>query len=136
MALTAVTPDFINRMRAVLPETALRGADPHYFEEPRGRWRGEAGVVVAPQTVNQVADVITAANAARVPVVPYGGGTGLVGGQIYPDGPAPVLLSLERMSAIRAVYPDENLMIAESVVAVDATADAAIARCAAALRKN
>ena len=30
----------------------------------------------------------------------------------------------------------ENLMIAESVVAVDASAEAAIARCAAALRKN
>ena len=114
MALTAVTPDFITQLRDLLPDAALRAAGPHYFEEPRGRWQGQAGVIVAPNSVEQVAAVIAAANTARVPVVPYGGGTGLVGGQIYAEGPAPVLLSLERMNAIRAVYRDENLMIAEA----------------------
>lgn len=127
MALTAVTPDFINRLRAVLPETAFREADAHYLEEPRGRWSGQAGVVVAPQTVEHVAEVIAAANTARVPVVPYGGGTGLVGGQICTDGPAPVLLSLARMNAIRAVYPDENLMIVEAGAILSDVHDAATA---------
>ena len=47
-------------------------------------------------------------------MVPYGGGTGLVGGQITPDGPAPLLLSLERMTAIRAVHPSENVLVAEA----------------------
>ena len=43
-----------------------------------------------------------------------GGGTGLVGGQVAPDGPAPLIVSMERMSAIRAVYRQESAMIAEA----------------------
>ena len=127
MELNAVTPDFINRLRAILPEAALRALAPHYLEEPRGRWAGQAGVVLAPGNVEEVAEVIRAANAARVPVVPYGGGTGLVGGQICAEGPAPVLLSLERMREIRAVYPDENLMVVEAGAILSDVHDAATA---------
>ena len=36
--------------------------------------------------------------AARVGIVPYSGGTGLVGGQIFGEGPLPVILSFERMA--------------------------------------
>jgi len=50
----------------------------------------------------------------RVGIIPYGGGTGLVGGQITETGPAPVILSLHRMSAIRATYPRENAMVVEA----------------------
>jgi FAD/FMN-containing dehydrogenase len=51
-----------------------------------------------------------------VGVVPYGGGTGLVGGQIAPEGEpeTPLILSLERMTQIRAVYPQENVLIADA----------------------
>ncbi|KAG1648527.1 putative D-2-hydroxyglutarate dehydrogenase, mitochondrial [Nymphon striatum] len=54
--------------------------------------------------------------AAQVGVVPYGGGTGLVGGQVAPDGPAPLILSLERMNKVRAVHADENVLVAEAGV--------------------
>ncbi|HBV53617.1 MAG TPA: hydroxyacid dehydrogenase, partial [Rhodobacteraceae bacterium] len=33
---------------------------------------------------------------------------------IMPDGAGALLLSLERMTAIRAVYPEENVLIAEA----------------------
>ena len=125
MDLTPVTPEFIDRLRAALPAAALRETAPHYLEEPRGRWAGQAGIVVAPDSVEQVATVIREALAARVPVVPYGGGTGLVGGQICAEGPAPVVLSLERMTAVRAVYPDENLMIVEAGAILQDVHDAA-----------
>ncbi len=49
----------------------------------------------------------------RVPIVPRGGGTGLVGGQTLPEA-APILLSLERMQAVRGVHPAENVLIAEA----------------------
>ncbi len=114
MDLNPVDAPFIEALRAALPAAALRSPEPHYLEEPRGRWAGRAGVVVAPAVVEEVARVITLANSARVPVIPYGGGTGLVGGQIAQEGPAPVLLSLERMRAIRAAHPDENVMIVEA----------------------
>jgi FAD/FMN-containing dehydrogenase len=97
----------------VLPVAAFREAAPRYFEEPRGRWQGQ-GVVLAPDSAEGVAQVVRACAAARVPVVPYGGGTGLVGGQIAPDGPVPVILSLERMRAVRGIWPGENVMVVEA----------------------
>ncbi len=114
MKLNDATPDFLNSLKNALPEKALRHPEPRHLEEPRGHWTGQAAVVVAPTTTAEVAAVMRLANAARVGVVPYGGGTGLVGGQIMPDGPLPILLSLERMTRIRAVYPNENILIAEA----------------------
>ena len=67
-----------------------------------------------PRSVDEVAAIVRACAAARVGIVPWGGGTGLVGGQVMPDGPAPILLSLERMAALRAVYPDENVLVVEA----------------------
>jgi FAD/FMN-containing dehydrogenase len=75
-----------------------------------------------------VSTLIREANAACVGVIPYGGGTGLVGGQVAPEGPTPLILSLERMKTVRDVYPDENVLVAEAGVIladVQAAADAA-----------
>ncbi|MDZ7709045.1 MAG: FAD-binding oxidoreductase [Roseovarius sp.] len=113
MSLNAATADFIDSLRAGLSNAAFREAEPRYFEEPRGRWQGQ-GVVVAPDTVEGVAHVVRACAGAGVPVVPYGGGTGLVGGQIAAQGPLPVILSLERMRAVRGLWPDENVMVVEA----------------------
>jgi len=57
---------------------------------------------------------VTACRDARVGVIPYGGGTGLVGGQVAENLPAPVIVSLERMTAIRAVDPVENVLVCEA----------------------
>ncbi|MCX7646134.1 MAG: FAD-binding oxidoreductase [Rhodobacteraceae bacterium] len=105
---------FRERLARRLPAAAFRPVAPAYLEEPRGRWQGTAGLVLAPASAEEVAEVVRAAAEARVGIVPFGGGTGLVGGQILPEGPAPVILSLERMRAIRAVHPEENVLIAEA----------------------
>ncbi len=111
--LNSVTPALEASLRASLPGAAFR--DPvSYLDEPRGTHTGQAGLVVAPGSTEEVAQVIRAAGQARVPVVPYGGGTGLVAGQVAPEGPLPLILSLERMAAIRAVYPEENVLVAEA----------------------
>lgn len=125
MTLNAVTPEFVVRLRKDLPQTAFRAASPHYLEEPRGRWAGQAGVVVAPENVEQVARVVRAAHDARVGIVPYGGGTGLVGGQVMPGDPVPVVLSLERMRAVRGIYPQENVMEVEAGAILSDIHDAA-----------
>ena len=94
-------------LRAVMPAAAFReGAA--YLSEPRGRWTGQ-GLVIAPASTAEVVQVVRACATARVGIVPYSGGTGLVGGQLMPDGPAPVVLSLERMNRIRAVFPSESV---------------------------
>lgn len=113
-ALHPAAPVLLDHLATLVGPKGLRPADARYLEEPRGRWAGHAAAVVAPATTAEVAAVLAACNAAQVGVVPYSGGTGLVGGQIMPDGAGAVLLSLERMAAIRAVYPQENVLIAEA----------------------
>jgi FAD/FMN-containing dehydrogenase len=128
MTLNPADDVFAARLRETLPEAIFRPIEPRHLEEPRGLYAGTAGLLVAPRTTAEVSALVAAANAARVPVVPYGGGTGLVGGQVMPDGPAPMILSLERMTAIRDIYPDENVLVAEAgatLVEVQAAAQGA-----------
>ena len=114
MTLNPADTAFENLIRAHLPAEVLRPVEPRYLTEPRGRWSGQAGVLAAPRSVQEVAVLVRLASDARLPLVPYGGGTGLVAGQVSPDGPAPLLLSLERMNRIRAIYPQENVLICEA----------------------
>jgi FAD/FMN-containing dehydrogenase len=87
-----------------------------YLVEPRGLYHGRAAAVLKPASTEQVAAILRLCNAHRVGVVPFGGGTGLVGGQVCLDGPRPVVLSLERMNRIRAVLPQDGAIIAEAGV--------------------
>jgi FAD/FMN-containing dehydrogenase len=99
---------------AGLPPAALREREPRYLEEPRGRWHGQAAAIVAPASAEEVAATIRACAATSTPVIPYGGGTGLVGGQLAEGGQPPVILSLERMRAIRAVDAAAGTMTVEA----------------------
>ncbi|MFP4327462.1 MAG: FAD-binding oxidoreductase [Paracoccaceae bacterium] len=114
MTLAPADARFAERLAADLPARALGLPEPRHLEEPRGRWAGQAGLLVRPETTGQVAAVVRAAAQMGVALIPYGGGTGLVGGQVMPDGPAPALLSLERMAAIRDLYREENVLVAEA----------------------
>lgn len=128
--LNSLTPERAQSLRATLPEDRFADADAGHLQEPRGRYAGTAGLVARPRSTDEVATLIRAASEARVPVIPYGGGTGLVGGQLAPDGPLPLVLSLERMNSVRAVYPTENVLVAEAgVILADVqTAAAAVDR--------
>ncbi|MGO4916976.1 FAD-binding oxidoreductase [Pseudogemmobacter sp. W21_MBD1_M6] len=112
--LNPVTPAFETHLRSLLPADAFREVTPKYLEEPRGRYAGTTALLVAPANAQDVATVVRACNDARVGIVPYAGGTGLVGGQIFPGGPTPVILTVERMTAIRDIYPNENVLVAEA----------------------
>jgi FAD/FMN-containing dehydrogenase len=57
--------------------------------------------------------------------VPWGGGTSLVGGQLMADGPAPLVLSLERMTTIRGVYAGDNTLITEAGATLQSVQEAA-----------
>ncbi len=128
MHLNPADETFAETIRARLGDDVLRPVEPRYLEEPRRRFAGQAGLLALPRTVEEVAALVRLASEARVPVVPYGGGTGLVGGQVMANGPAPLILSLERMRAIRTVYPTENILIAEAgavLADIQAAAEAA-----------
>jgi FAD/FMN-containing dehydrogenase len=97
-----------------LPQHLLRPVAPADIEEPRGRWTGQGAAVAMPRSPEDVAQILRACASARVGVVPRAGGTGLVGGQLMPDGPVPLILSMERMARIRAVHADEAVIEAEA----------------------
>jgi FAD/FMN-containing dehydrogenase len=107
---------FVERLAAALPEGTLRAPEPRHLEEPRGLWRGQAGALAVPATVGEVSVIVGLCAQARVGIVPWSGGTGLVSGQIMGAGPLPLLLSLERMGRIRSLHPMENLVVAEAGV--------------------
>ncbi len=106
--------DILDRLKGLLPAEVFREDTASYLEEPRGRWRGQALAVLAPSCIADVSNILKTCNECRVPVVPYSGGTGLVGGQIVEDGAAPVLLSMERMRATRAFDAQAGTLTVEA----------------------
>lgn len=73
-----------------------------YQEDPRGRFKGKAMAVVQPRTTQEVSAVVKLCAKHQVCIIPYAGGTGLVGGQTYLGNRSAILLSIERMTRIRA----------------------------------
>ena len=106
--------DILSHLRDILPDAAFRDPAPSYLEEPRGRWQGQALAVIAPASTAEVAQVISACAQSDTPVIPFGGGTGLVGGQLAEEGNPPVILSLERMRALRDIDPVGGTMVVEA----------------------
>ena len=95
------------------------------LQEWRGRWRGETPLLLLPRTTAEVAAAVRLCAEHGVAITPQGGNTGLVGGQI-PKGE--VLLSLERMTAVRDLDRDDDVLIVEAgatLAAVHAAAESA-----------
>lgn len=116
---------FIGRLRSHLPEGRLRAAEPRHLTEPRGKWQGRPGPLAVPKSREEVSQILAACNAASVPVLPWGGGTGLVSGQVMPEGPVPLILSLEAMAGLRGIWPDENSITVEAGMTLAAVQEAA-----------
>ncbi len=116
MSLNAATPEFVRALTSEVGESVISAPTPAYLEEPRHRYTGIGGCLARPRNTDEVAAIVRMCNEARVGIVPYGGGTGLVSGQIMEEGPAPVILSLERMDRIRDVDAADNILIAEAGV--------------------
>jgi FAD/FMN-containing dehydrogenase len=92
--------------------------------EWRDRWRGTTPLLALPATTAEVSDVVRICAEAGVAITPQGGNTGLVGGQI-PQGE--ILLSTERLRAIRAVDIDDDVMVVEAGVILETAHQAALA---------
>ncbi|HHN73230.1 MAG TPA: FAD-binding oxidoreductase [Thermopetrobacter sp.] len=92
-----------------------------YLREWRDRYTGRAAAVLRPSAEEQVAAILGVAHANDVAIVPQGGNTGLVGGQIPFDGGAEVVLALERMNRILEIDTDnDTITLQAGVVLADA----------------
>ena len=87
-----------------------------FLVEPRGKFRGAAAAVVRPGSTAEVAAVLRLCSEKRIAVVPQGGNTGLVGGQIPAAHGREILLSLTRLDRVRETDPLSNTMTAEAGV--------------------
>jgi len=97
-----------------------------YLVEPRGRYRARTPLVVRPASREEVAAVVAICAKERVAIVPQGGNTGLVGGSIPFEAGAEIVLSLARMTKIRAVDPaNDTITVEAGCLLVDVQAAAA-----------
>jgi len=126
--LKAPTPEILARFAAILGDkgalTAPDDTEP-YLHEWRGLYRGRTPMVLRPQTVQQVSAILKLAHEERIAIVPQGGNTGLVGGQIPFESGGEIVLSLNRMKAIRAVDARGNTLTAEAGATLQSIQEAA-----------
>lgn len=87
-----------------------------YLREWRDLYIGRTPLVLRPGSTGEVSAILAACHEARVAVVPQGGNTGLVGGQIPHESGTEIVLSLSRMNRIRHVDPAGVYMVAEAGV--------------------
>ena len=80
----------------------------------RKRARGKALAVVRPANTAEVAAIVKACAAAGVSIVAQGGNTGLVGGSTPDDSGQQVVLSLQRLNAVRHIDAANLTMTVEA----------------------
>ncbi|MGA7656085.1 MAG: FAD-binding oxidoreductase [Methylocella sp.] len=85
-----------------------------FLREPRDLFHGKALCVVQPGSTQEVAAVLKLCHETGTPVVPQGGNTGLVGGQIPGAGGDAIVLSLTRMRRLREIDPASHTMTVEA----------------------
>jgi FAD/FMN-containing dehydrogenase len=101
-------------------------ADP-YLNDWRRRYQGRALAIVLPRSTAQVAQLLGWCSAQRVPVVPQGGNTGLVGGATPDAAATAVLLSLRRMDRVRGIDPADDAITVEAGCVLQRVQEAALA---------
>ncbi len=110
-----ISNEVLDRIRKALGPSGVsdKAAElaPH-LAEWRQRWHGKTPLLLKPASVKEVSTVLEICSETNTPVVPQGGNTGLVGGQIPTEGE--LLLSLERMNSIRTASPQDNAITVEA----------------------
>src|SRR4029079_4185375 len=107
--VTAVSAATLARLIAVVGDkNAITDKDKQvpYLVEFRALWTGHTPVVLRPGSTREVSELLKIANETSTAIIPQGGNTGLVGGQIPHNGE--IVLSLNRMDKIREVDPISN----------------------------
>ncbi len=98
--------DLLQRIRAIVGPAGFidQPADmAPYLREHRGLYQGETALIVRPASTAQVAAVVKACAENGAAIVPQGGNTGLVGGQIPFPGDNAILLNMSRMNRIQNI---------------------------------
>jgi D-lactate dehydrogenase (cytochrome) len=121
-------PEILTRFAAIVGDK-YAVTDPNdlasHLIEGRGLYHGRTAMMLKPGSTAEVAAILKLANETRTAIVPQGGNTGLVGGQIPFDGE--LILSLARLDKIRDVDVQSNTMTCEAGVVLQKAQEAAAA---------
>lgn len=97
----------------------------HYTHENRKIVVGRTPLVLRPASTQEVAAIVRLAAETRTPLVPQGGHTGHAGGGVPDESGAQVVVSLERMNAIRDLDVLGNTITVEAGVVLQRLREAA-----------
>ncbi len=118
MTRDAPTKDTLTRLAEAAGPNGAVWADggnlDKYLVEWRGLFKGTTPLVLRPATTDAVAEIVRIANETGTALVPQGGNTGLVGGQVPDRTDTEVLISLERMNKVREADPLNNTLTVEA----------------------
>lgn len=122
-----IDPTVLDRFVAIVGERhALRDANEiePYVMEPRGLYGGATKLVLRPGSVEEISRIMQLANETRTEIVPQGGNTGLVGGQMPDRGGNQIVLSLSRLNRIREIDVASNTATVEAGVVLQVLQEA------------
>ena len=123
-----IAPELLARFAKIVGDkyavTDQAALEPQLIEG-RGLYHGRTPMMLRPGNVNEVAAILKLATETGTPLVPQGGNTGLVGGQIPHDGE--IIVSTTRLDKIREVDATSNTMTVESGVVLAKIQEAAAA---------
>lgn len=121
--MTSTTVDLASRLAEVLGPEGFSNTPAerrrHAADALRRDRAGDAGAagpawVAWPRTPGEVQALVRLAAATGTPLVPYGGGTGLMGGAL--PGAGAIVVDLTRMDAVRQISAEDRTVTAEAGV--------------------
>jgi FAD/FMN-containing dehydrogenase len=117
----------VERLLVALPADLLLGDGDdveRFSHDWSGDHHGRPLAVARPRTTEDVSLILQHCHRLRIPVVPQGGLTGLVGAAVPTDG-AELVLSLERMTKVRRIDPLDFAMVVEAGCVLEVAKQAA-----------
>ncbi|HYQ08871.1 MAG TPA: FAD-binding oxidoreductase [Xanthobacteraceae bacterium] len=124
----AIDPALLSHFAAIVGDKYAitdPSAQAPYLVELRDLFRGHSPMVLRPGSVAEVSAILKLANETGTAIVPQGGNTGLVGGQIPHHNE--IVLSLNRLDRIREVDPTSYTITCEAGVTLRRAREAAAA---------
>ncbi len=107
-----MTPEHIRSLlQPILSPSELPTDPTPFLLDQRKRYTSQNCLLVQPESVASVQNIVKICNEYHIPITPQGGNTGLVGGSVADGG---VLLNLSKLNQIR------QLNLADNTITVDA----------------
>lgn len=123
-----IEPALLSRFVEIVGEAHAYTAEADiaaYVQEPRKLYHGRTPLVLRPGSVDEVSRILRLGTETRTPIVPQGGNTGLVGGQVPHGDGSEIVLSLSRLNRIREVDVLSNTITADAGVVLEKLHEAA-----------